>query len=257
MLQFRIHMANWKAFELDQFNPAIKKPERFFVFYTIAGDHRREACTRLFDQGYSEYDIPARQPIFATNLSNCMFYLRPQQAKEIGRLDNSDKVARAPDAIDMIFLAKTHIEKLTVGFVVENEARFPVPAAILKSLKLEDVRKIPGCQNAYADEKVDCPNLVSIGDIPLYDSETGELFQPLRKTMNYIDIREMIYDCVMNDEKHPLLVDIHLNPRTKRSWRYAILMAMHGSRVTGTIKEVDEMLKNGSIGFTTIECANK
>jgi hypothetical protein len=85
-------MGNWKEFELDQLNPAIIKPELFFVFYAIAGDHRREACRRLFDQGYPTFDIPPRLPIFATNLSNCMFYLRPEQAKEIGRLDNAEKV---------------------------------------------------------------------------------------------------------------------------------------------------------------------
>jgi hypothetical protein len=250
-------MANWKAFELDQLNPAIKKPELFFVFYTIAGDHRREACRRLFDKGYPEYDIPARQPLFATNLSNCMFHLRPEQAKEIGRLDNSDKVARAPDAIDCIFLAEDHAKKLTVSFVVENEARFPVAAATLKNLTLAEVRKIPGCQNACADDSLDFPALSAIGDVCLYDRAKGELFQPLRKTMNFLDIREMVYDCVMHDEKHPLLVDVHLNPRTKRSWRYAILMALHGPRVTGTLREIDEMLKNGSISFTTTEPADK
>ena len=251
MLQFRKHMAQWKEFELDQLNPAIKKPVLYFVFYSIAGDHRREACSRLFDNGYAEYDIPARQPLFATNLSNCMFYLRPKQAKEIGRLDNADKTKRVPDAIDCIFLAEDHIKKLTVSYVVQNTERFSAAAAILKQLTLAELRNIPDYQNACTDDSLEFPVLGAIGHVCLFDPETGKLFAPLAKTMNVIDIREMVYDSVMTDEKHPLLADVHGNAKTKRAWRYAGLMAQYGTAVTATLKEIDEMLKNGSITFTS------
>jgi hypothetical protein len=140
-----------------------------------------------------------------------------------------------------------------VSFVVENATRFPVPAAILKQLTIAELRKIPCYQNARPDDSLEFPALGAIGDVCLYDLETGLLFPPLAKTMNFIDIRELVYDCVMTDEKHPLLVDVSVNPKTKRSWRYAILMALHGSKVTGVLREIDELLKSGSITLTTTE----
>jgi hypothetical protein len=247
-------MALWNKFDADQLAPNAIRPMKYFDFYTIAGDHRRAACVRLYAKGYPDVVAPG-QPQFRSNFSDCVFRLKGEQAKEIGRIDNITTVNRAPDAIDCIFLATTTMKKLTVQHIVENPVKFQVALAVLKSLKATDINKIPGYETVDVTTLADVeyPALTTLADALIWDTSTGKILQPLRKTMNFLDYRELVYELILETCKHALLSGEALNPRGKRGWRYSILMSMHGDLVTSLLFQIDEMLKKNLITFATTE----
>jgi hypothetical protein len=77
--------------------------------------------------------------------------------------------------------------------------------------------------------------------------KTGKLLPPLAQAFNLHDYREMVYLEVVRNITHRNMSNIADNARTKRVWRNAIGMAMHGKAVVDLWLVIDEMLKRGEI----------
>jgi hypothetical protein len=246
-------MKEWTVFLANHLNPAAMRPKRFFDFYVIAGDHRRAASMRLLQRGFPTKNIPPGQPQFATNLSDCMFQLKGEQAKLVGMLDNQRKVVREADAIDCVSIAQSVVRKITVKYMMDNPGRFPSVIAKLKTLKKADVLKLQGFEKTVFDTSLESPVLSAIANARMYDWRTG-IFPPLIGTINFLDVREIVYSIVLEEVDHITLIDVDLNARGKRSWRYSVLMgAIHGDPVVELLYKIDEMLKANVITFSTTE----
>jgi hypothetical protein len=239
------HCLAWTEFFRIQHRMEAVKPERLFLFYTIAGDHRRLACIDLFENGDTDHNIERGRAQFGTCFSNLMFQLELEQAKCFGGLDNIRKVQREQEPIDIVFLAQDRLATFTIDYLMEKPETFANWISVLKTTTLQEVQKISGFADAEepTEPSSHYPLLKLIGNCLVFDPRTREVVYPLRKAFNRKDVTDLIYNEIVGEDTHKIMSDIRKNARTKRTMKNAISMAQHGNTAVQLLLAIDEALK--------------
>jgi hypothetical protein len=241
----RAHCRDWTEFFRIQHRMEAVRPERLFMFYTIAGDHRRMACIDLFENGDKEHEIEPGRAQFGTCFSNLMFQLELEQAKCFGGLDNIRKVQREQEPIDIVMLAQDRLASVTIDYLLEKPETFANWISVLKTTTLQEVRMIPGY--AETEEPTDSchnyPMLQLIKDCLVFNPRTRQLLFPLRKAFNRKDVIDLIYNEIVGEDTHKIMADIRKNAKTKKTIKNAISMALHGNTAVQLLLQIDEDLK--------------
>ena len=250
-MKVKEHMDAWCKHIIAPLNTTIARPRRLFRFTSIAGNHRRIAATELLKFGCPSAGVEKGNETFATGASTLMYNLPDVQARTVGSLDNTrgdTKLEQQP--VDMLHLTQSAMSRLTFRQIMDNVELHPALSSAISLIDMATIRQMEGHEN----EPEDFPGKpwTLIATLEIYNPENGQIASPLVKNIALADIVDAIFHHIISTDIHKEMSSLE-DKKTRRHWKNAIAMAMHGERVITLLTQVDEALKEQVIFYNSIE----
>lgn len=256
-MKVKEHMDAWCQHIIAPLNTTIARPRRLFRFTSIAGNHRRIAATELLKFGCPAAGVEQGNETFATGASTLMYNLPDVQARTVGSLDNTrgdTKLEQQP--IDMLHLTQSAMTRLTFRQIMDNVELHPTLAAAISLIDMTTIKLLIGHENVPEDFQGEPWTLIAT--LEIYNPENGQIASPLVKSnrIAVADIVDAIFQHIISTDIHKEMSSLE-DKKTRRHWKNAISMAMHGEQVITLLTRVDEALKEHVIFYSSIEAKQR